>query len=195
MNKKQIKKNLKSWVDPAYFTEGKLWYKNAHEFCTMIATEFDMSVSMVAGVVSALSVAVKWDVNKQQAYNLIAAFHYTGNINGVILSTYKRQIRKALDILELPVNYDLNDIINILGKRAFKTKAFFWNLFCPQGGGFVVIDRHIFNAAGVKPLSGNRGQYNMIANCIYELSREYDIQSNYLQAAVWLNIKNNDTPF
>lgn len=194
MNKKQITKNLISWIDKKYYPDGRQWYRNANQYCQDMADAYEIPLSKVAGVMSALSVGVQWDVNQRQCSALIAAYFHTGRIDGLTLSTYKQQIRKALDILDLPDDFCIVDIENILGRRAFKTKAFFYTLFCPFGYDCVTVDRHIFTAAGLVPKSGNKGQYEMVVSCIQELAKKYRLRPFELQAIIWLNVVKNNIP-
>lgn len=194
MNEKRIMKNLESWISSEYKYAGGVWYKNAHKFCMDLSLKYGISLPKIVGVTSALSVGVQWDVNKRQAESIVAAFYHTGNVNGVTLSTYKRQIQKALDILELPDTCIPLAITDILGKRAFKTKAFFWNIYRPDLRASVTIDRHIFAAAGINVLPGNKGQYSILESCIKDLAYTQNMNPCELQAAIWLNIVDKNIP-
>lgn len=194
VNKKQITKNLESWISAEYKYAGSIWYKNTHTFCVKLALKYNMPLSKIAGVVSAISVGVSWDVNKRQAESIVAAYYHVGNITGITLSTYKRQIQKALDILKLPDKCIPLAITDVLGKRAFKTISFFWNIYRPDLKTHVTIDRHIFNAAGIRTLSGNKGQYQLIIECIKDLAYKYNTNPCKLQATIWLNVTNKNIP-
>ena len=205
MNKKTIKRNLEKVLWSAtdkQHAAGINWYCQAHKQINalwksihtdiMIGQDILISYPQIIGVISALSPACRWDDNIIQAKNLIRAYLATKKVRDVVLTTYKNQIKKAMAILDLPIDCDLLDVANCLGKRAFKTKAFLTNIYHPEDKTYVTIDRHIYDAAKVICKSGNKSQYEMLSDCIKELAKKYDYIPNQLQAIIWLVWKNQD---
>lgn len=194
LDKKKIRQNFRqiiSQATPQTLQDGKVWYIEAKRWSDIVAHDNNVDREIVIGVLSALSPGVKWELNARQAENLIHGYTALSDVNGVVISTYKRQLKKAIEILDLhETNYVESDILDILGKRAYKTKSFYENIMNPYCDIHVTVDHHIWNAAGLATKTWiNKGEYTTISKIIIELSREYDLVPCQLQAIIWLTYK------
>lgn len=182
-------------ASPDELSGGKYWYATASHWVDEIAAKYHVPCEIVCGVLSALSPAVEWELNKRQAEKLIHGYLTLSDVDGVVISTYKRQLRKAIAILDLiegwPDNYNEieNYVLTVLGDRAYKTKAFYWNIYNPHDPKFVTVDTHIWNAAGLTAKMINKGEYEAMSEIIQELSDESDYEPCQLQAIIWIVYK------
>ena len=80
-------------------SDGISWYRDALEFCETVALDYNLSVYVVAGVVTALSPRNKWDRNKQDAISLIKAFSEGTSIDDVKVCTFSSNKNKAVTII------------------------------------------------------------------------------------------------
>lgn len=191
VNSARIRKRLRAWYDLASaenIADGRAWYDNANRFVCAVAWKHDSSSRIVSGVLAALSPAVRWELNKRQAEALCQAHADGWDLKLVTLTTYKGQAEKAYRILrEQP---DVNGILNILGKHAFKTRAFFLNVYLQTQDYHVTIDRWIIRACGLRDfnIGGNGGQrrYNLLTDAIRTVAEEVNESARAFQAIVWL---------
>jgi len=187
---RRIKTRLEHWLGLAnagQIAKGKTWYTDARAFAMELGYTYCIPFTKVVGVIAALSPAVRWDANKQQAENLCRAFSDGGPLEAVVLTTYGKQAKKAMDILSAqPV-----DIRQKLGERAFKTRAFFDNICHTQFGSEVTVDQHIIAAAGFTDfwVQGARWCYKLIESVIQKIAEEHRMVPCQVQAIIWLTYK------
>ena len=55
---------------------GLTWYYEAHLFASLLSQRYNIGITKVAHVISALSPAVSWEKNKQDAQNLIKEYYH-----------------------------------------------------------------------------------------------------------------------
>lgn len=161
------------------WASGVAWYANARAFALRLAWRYSVPFETVCGVISALSPGVYWELNQTQAESLIR-----GDENPS-LSTYGRQVEKARRILSARLT-DVLAIRKILGRRAFKTWAFFDNIRNPESSE-VTIDQHIIDAAGLTTVwtKSARNCYYRLAAIIRQLAAHYCLRPYEAQAIIW----------
>lgn len=198
LGKRRIKRTFRkiiSQASPDELLAGKEWYLKASVWLDEIGVKYRVPCEIVCGVLSALSPSVEWGLNKKQAEKLIHGYLILSDVDGVVISTYKTQLRKAIAILDLievwqsDDNWNENYIPEILGRRAYKTKAFYWNIYNPHDPKFVTIDTHIWNAAGLVTKMINKGEYKAMSEIIQEISLAYGYEPCQLQAIIWVVYK------
>jgi len=183
---------LYNQCDNTTIDKGKNWYFKANKTALRIAKKTGYSLEVTSAIIALLSPAVSWPNNKLQAYHLLKAYQHSKKIDGLTLTTYKQQIKKALKLLDNPLLLTAD----IFGKRPFKTMAFYENIVNPNNPDFVTLDRHIFNALKLDMLSGNKTQYYNIVDAFKVASEKIsNIVPCQLQAVLWLNEKNSKIPF
>lgn len=121
--------------------EGMNWYQNAYEICVSLANKYDVTVDIVAGVISALSPNNKWNSNILDAEIMLRAYTHDIDYSQVKVSTYTINKDKAATILDLRLNRD--GIIKVL--RGNKTIAFFLCIASNGNSDTPCIDGHAFN--------------------------------------------------
>lgn len=192
----RIKRRLDHWyglADARHIWAGKAWYREAHQFALEITCVYDIPLYKVVGVIAAISPSIAWPVNKKQAEDLCRAYADNGILENVIVSTYGKQAMKARDILRTakgPI-----DTARLLGTRAFKTEAFFWNILDVTSR-HVTIDQHIIAAAGweKKWVQSARHCYTLIESAIADLAVKYKMKSYEFQAVIWITYKDLTNP-
>lgn len=204
MNKtlERVKDRLRHWYGLAevrHIASGKAWYREAHEFAVGLSETYDIPLYKVVGVIAAISPSVYWDQNKRQAEKLCQAYADGGPLEDVVVTTYGRQAVKARQILR-DAQHGIH-VNEMLGKRAFKTKSFYWNILRYPDSLAVTIDQHIISAAGFENrwVQGSKWCYNLLADAIRELAVELNLKPYELQAIIWITYKEivdtKDLPF
>ncbi len=191
-NAKRIKTRLSHWYDLAearHIASGKNWYREAHDFARELAHMHGVGFHRTVGVIAALSPSVFWELNKRQAESLIGAYADGADLTSVTVSTYGKQADKARRILTDAVS--CADVTDILGVRAFKTLAFFSNLYSYPDSLCVTVDQHIIDAAGYGRfwVQSAIWCYELLAEAICLLAKEVNLRPYEVQAIIWITYK------
>jgi len=158
---------------------GLNWYKQANVFCKEVAHNTGLKVETVAMVVSALSPAVSWELNKIQAEEMCNAFRDGLSLETVTTSTYENNRFKAWDILQ--------------GKKTItvkspKTYAFYKNLLLDIDS--VTIDRWMLRVMFNRPLKSLTPlKYRQCETILREAAIDLDLKPFQLQAITWEQIR------
>ena len=158
---------------------GLNWYKQANVFCKEVAHNTGLTVETVAMVVSALSPAVSWELNKIQAEQMCNAFRDGLPLDTVTTSTYESNRLKAWDILQ--------------GKKTItvkspKTYAFYRNIMLNVDS--VTIDRWILRVMFNRPLKSLTAlKYRQCEQIYREAAIDLDLKPFELQAITWEQIR------
>ena len=153
---------------------GLAWYQDAHDWCKDIATQHELSLETVVGIVAALSPACAWEKNLADALAIIQH----GEL--AIVSTYGLNKDKALVIL------DGSEPLDVLGGH--KVRSFYHNILCPNDTAHVTIDRHAIRvvAETTKLNVVPDKDYYLIADMYKDAARELELVPCQLQAIAWL---------
>ena len=171
---------------------GLNWYKNANTIVRRIAKSLKLSVSIVSGVMSALSPNNKWERNILDCEALCKAFVLGLDIEAVKVCTFNVNKIKAWGIL----NGDNVESVIVTNK----TLNFHLNIMYPTKN-FVCIDTHMLNVAihgfkrvalqaKTKAPTANDEAYYGLADAIVELAFEYGIVPCQMQAIIWAVYRN-----
>jgi hypothetical protein len=156
---------------------GLTWYVNANADCKRIATQLELPIHIVIGVVSALSPNNKWERNIINAKELCEAFINGQDMDSIKVSTYHKMKQKAWHILETMPTYD--ETITILNGK--KIVSFFRNISGDEQD--ITIDGHARN------IYYNDRQGLTTPNTNIKKSEYLDIQKAYARASKKLGIK------
>jgi hypothetical protein len=159
-------------------------------FCLGVALDTGTSIAKVAGVMAALSPATYWDRNKAETRAFVHA-RVNDTEPEINISCYLAQVRKADAIMDLSDDCTQYEVEIILGTRAFKTKAFFYNILNPVSGLHITIDRHIVAAAGAPNAlrSGRATPYRRLESAILNVANAVQRPGPEVQATIWLVVK------
>jgi hypothetical protein len=155
---------------------GLTWYAKAHAWAAELATEYDRSVSDIAGIIAALSPQTNWPDNQRKADQLIE----TGLTYGL-----GANVAKAGRILAG------EDPDEVLGGP--KVRAFWRTLADPTNTDDVVIDRHAFDAT-VGAVTDDKtrqralerkGGYERVADIYRSAARILGLAPSTVQAITW----------
>lgn len=151
--------------------EGMIWYTNANQYCQELAQEFNISLSKVAGIVSALSVLKEWGLNKRIAKQFLQG---------------KRNVHTGLQVRKAEWILEGKDIELCLG--GLKTINFFNNILSPDNKAFVTVDSHMHWMYKEYP-SLTPKKYNLIKNDFINYANQTNQIGCEVQACAWLVVK------
>ena len=197
---RSIGQNLRKWYDIAeakHKAVGESWYQTAHVFCLRLAETSGIPHRVICGVTSALSPNCSWEDNMVAAENLVTAHTDGVALATIPLPTYPKQAAKARRLLQWKDRWgrwpDSADIVRTLGKKALKTRAFYWNMFRPESSA-VTVDRHMCRIAGYSLADTSSGGphpalYKAIAEGIRRLAERLEMRPHVVQAILWVTYK------
>lgn len=160
-------------------SRGLNWYQHANVFCKEVAHNTGLSVETVAMVVSALSPAVSWELNKIQAEQMCNAFRDGLPLESVITSTYESNRLKAWDILQGK---------KVITVKSPKTYAFYRNLLLDVDS--VTIDRWMLRILFNRPLKSLTPlKYRQCETILRDAANDLDLHPFQLQAITWEQIR------
>ncbi len=154
-------------------TDGFSWYERAHNECILLSQVFELPLSKVVGVVSALSPNNKWHRNLHDTWNFLDKPHLNTKV-----CTFKNQRRKALSILKS----DGTDstILGIL--KGSKTQNFFNNILHYNSSDAVTVDLWAFRSVELDQSVKN---FKITATAYKNVADSLGIRPHQLQAVVW----------
>lgn len=177
-------------ADPDTFNDGLNWYNEAHSFCAITAIEHGLSLSSVAAIVAALSPAVAWEKNKEDAASLIV------DPENAIVSTYGKNREKAVQIV---LGADPDEILG-----GDKVISFYNNILYPERNDRVTIDRHAIRAAigdfdnssdYLVKYAYTPKRYANMANGYKLAAKQTNVLPHQLQAVAWLAVRGEEKYF
>ena len=127
-------------ASPVDTQEGTVWYNNAYQICWALSDKYNLPLSTVVGVVSALSPNNKWDRNIFDAENIIHA--YCMGYDYPKVCTFTGNKDKAITILECEIDSSDNICAILKGN---KTIAFFRGILTNGQCDEITVDGHAFN--------------------------------------------------
>lgn len=178
---------------PVDIQEGTVWYNNAHSICVALSDKYNLPLSTVVGVVSALSPNNKWDRNIIDAENIIRAYCFEYDYPKVC--TFGGNKDKAITILECEIDSSENICAILKGN---KTIAFFRGIFTNGECDEITVDGHAFNiwrglytslnevpAISDKLYKTVSDAYKAASEAIYDLTGD-DYSAAQIQAITWV---------
>lgn len=165
--------------------EGIEWYKQANLFCHGLSIKFEIELSVVCGIMSALSPGTNYEQNKKDVFALISA-NKDGGRRNVRFTTYGQNVLKAQDIYSGVRNpFEAFSV-----KTGAKTYNFFHNLLDPSSAEFVTIDRHAFTIATEQTYKGlTMKQYEKVADWYKRAADKLGLIPCQLQAILWVDYR------
>jgi len=187
---RNMRERLEMWLVRANSwerTQAMLWYRKANDVAVFLSAEYDITMEQAAAVLSVLSPGCPWEQNMTDANNVCQAWKqrtYDATVN-----TYGPQLGKAYRILDKGKGKNAQAIEKMIGKKAPKTKAFYWNILEPEKDTQVTIDRWILRALGM-PVNRTTPQlYKLGSEAIRQVARKYQVLPQTMQALVWVVIR------
>lgn len=188
---------------------GKVWYPRARMFAEHLAEIHGVSLSVAAGVISALSPGTEWSRNKRNADEFLSTYRKCGPcaLSRLDLTTYgSLPISKAHSIARG------KDVVSTL--HGPKTIAFYHAILNPLGRSHVVIDGHAKSAAlGVRygnhdgyndrgersqtapGIGVQRFEYPHLERAFLTAAQHVNLYPNEFQATVWIVWKRQPTGY
>ena len=160
---------------PVDTQEGTVWYNNAHSICQGLSDKYNLPLSTVVGVVSALSPNNKWDRNILDAEQTIKA--YCMGFDYPKVCTFGGNKDKAITILECEIDSSENICAILKGN---KTIAFFRGIYTDGQCDEITVDGHAFNIW--RGLYTSLNEVPAISDKLYKT-----VSDAYREAAVTIN--------
>lgn len=171
---------------PAQQRIGATWYVNAQKDAERIAEEYNIDVHIVAGILSVLSVGVRWRSCMESTS--IAIWQWRMGEPITSRGAYPKVIEKAERILsDMPCDDSMPDYIG--SQRALKTRAFYDCIMRPWRSDEVVIDRWMLHAAGRHTGRVGVVAYRAYAGQVREIAKREEIRPCQAQAITWVSIR------
>jgi len=183
-----MKKHILNWYKRADLNlkmDGLQWYEEANNFVqdTVDTCELNARYSF-SQVVSILSPQVDWETNKKNAVAVYQTWKNKGDVLGLKMFATELQKINALNALEGTYR---------IPEKARKTRSFALNIFKPDLGDSVTIDRHAVKVAlndlKAGGVSLTTKQYDLAADCYRKVADKIGIKPCQLQAVTWLQYK------
>jgi hypothetical protein len=178
---------------PVDIQEGTVWYNNAHSISQRLSDKYNLPLSTVVGVVSALSPNNKWDRNILDAEQTIKA--YCMGYDYPKVCTFGGNKDKAITILECEIDSSENICAILKGN---KTIAFFRGIYTDGACNEITVDGHAFNiwrgqytSLNEVPAISNKlyaevsNAYKAAAEAIYDLTDD-SYSAAQIQAITWV---------
>lgn len=160
--------------------DGLAWYDIAHQSCKDVAAKYNLPLTIVTGIVAALSPRMRWEDNIKYAEHFI---------NGLDIPVFKANLLKAERILAG------NDPLDVLGGP--KTRAFYQNLSDPTCNSVACIDSWMLRAAYSNlNLAGNvtAYEYTTIENAVKVIAKQIGLLPLQVQAIIWVAVRDGYKP-
>lgn len=152
--------NILRVYDRSKNLDGLNWYEEANELCFDLSLNKGVHIAKIAGICAALSPLKSWDLNKV----LLRDF-----LNGSRVGHTKLMIKKAIDVLNLPIDENLiENICDILNGE--KIKNLFLNIYAYNEVHAVTIDRHALSIACGFELNEEQKKALQLINTIFSSS-------------------------
>lgn len=148
--------------------EGKAWYYKARDYCVELSKEFEVEIEKVIGVVAALSVQKRWDLNKR-----IAKQYLQG----------KKDIHFKLQVSKCDWIMRGDDIEKCLG--GLKTVNFYHNILNPDDSNWATIDLWMLRIFNERPKVTPK-QYNQLKQVCIDYSKQIQWVTPTTQAVAWI---------
>ena len=162
-------------ASPVDTQEGTVWYNNAYQICWALSDKYNLPLSTVVGVVSALSPNNKWDRNIFDAENIIHA--YCMGYDYPKVCTFTGNKDKAITILECEIDSSENICAILKGN---KTIAFFRGIYTNGQCDEITVDGHAFNI--LRGMYTSLNEVPAISNKLYKA-----VSDAYKEAAETIN--------
>jgi hypothetical protein len=155
------------------FDSGMSWYERAHNECLLISQVFEVPLSIVIGIVAALSPSNKWKQNLKDTWSFLEE----PNVNTKVC-TFMNQRWKALEIYNTEgTDEEIKAILN-----GDKTKNFYDNILYYSSSDLVTVDRWAYRSVGLNPSKAN---FKKVEVAYKEVAEELDLRPHQVQAVVW----------
>lgn len=148
--------------------QGKMWYINARRFAEELSEEFNVPLNKIVGIISALSVQKRWDLNKK-----IARQYLQG----------KKDIHFKLQVSKCDWIMRGDDIDKCLG--GLKTVNFYHNILNPEDSNWCTIDLWMLRIFNERPKVTPK-QYNQLKQVCVDYSKQIKWVTPTTQAVAWI---------
>jgi hypothetical protein len=181
-------------VDKSTLNKGLNWYNNANRYAEYLSNTYKIDFDKVCAIISALSPACSWEVNKRDAEKMVLCYVWDLDYSYFNFSTYGTNVVKAWNILKYKGSERIEDKFFSL-KTGAKTYNFYLNIKNPLSKEYITIDRHAIAIFEGRKSSGSRKitpkQYKAIAEKYITTAKRLKLLPCQFQAILWEHHVNN----
>ena len=170
------------------YSNGRLWYLNAHHQCEYLAIKHSLPLNKVIGMTAALSPRNRWSRNLIDVENLLSHAGTFGinsdDIYDVKVATFNGNKIKAINILQDTSDVDMSSHLG-----GSKVISFYRCILNPSGQDVCLDGHSIAVASGTKRITGlslSGKHYLNLAALYVEAASQVNLTPSELQAITWL---------
>lgn len=146
--------------------DAAVWYNDAQEVALEVARNLETSLEVGASIVAAFSPRQTWGRNVINAIEFSHGNFVPGLANNMNMAV--KSLNMGFDAL-----------------NGQKTNAFARNIAGDTNA--VTIDVHMIKAAGLDASKGvNKTEYNLLADCVRIVAKEFGLAPSVMQALIWV---------
>jgi len=162
---------------------GIAWYKQAHYICKDLSKQYNVPISIVASIVSALSPRNRWDQNIKDTITVLNAIHNNLSPDDIKVCTFHKNKRKAFLLAQRKVQ---------ITEKSLKTFNFVRNIADLDDNSVTIDVWHLRACFGrtIKTVP-TKLAYQQIKELTINKAKEKGLKGFEYQAIIWNSIKNN----
>lgn len=162
---------------------GIAWYEQAHYICKDLSKQYNVPISVVASIVSALSPRNRWDQNIKDTITVLNAIHNNLSPDDIKVCTFHKNKRKAFLLAQRKVQ---------ITEKSLKTFNFVRNIADLDDNSVTIDVWHLRACFGrtIKTVP-TRLAYQQIKELTINKAKEKGLKGFEYQAIIWNSIKNN----
>lgn len=182
----EINSNLDKYfalATDADIDNGIAWYEQAHYICKDLSKQYNVPISVVASIVSALSPRNRWDQNIKDTITVLNAIHNNLSPDNIKVCTFHKNKRKAFLLAQRKVQ---------ITEKSLKTFNFVRNIADLDDNSVTIDVWHLRACFGrtIKTVP-TRLAYQQIKELTINKAKEKGLKGFEYQAIIWNSIKNN----
>jgi hypothetical protein len=182
----EINSNLDKYfalATDADIDNGIAWYEQAHYICKDLSKQYNVPISVVASIVSALSPRNRWDQNIKDTITVLNAIHNNLSPDDIKVCTFHKNKRKAFLLAQRKVQ---------ITEKSLKTFNFVRNIADLDDNSVTIDVWHLRACFGrtIKTVP-TRLAYQQIKELTINKAKEKGLKGFEYQAIIWNSIKNN----
>jgi hypothetical protein len=197
----QIAQTVRS-MDVADAVKAGGWYFDAHSFAAELASKYNTTIEIAAGIISAVSPRMPWLRNKHVAESILARMGEVASLSATDAASALKLGLGANVTMAIKIARGANIAETLTG---VKRRSFYNNIVAPTMNDSVTVDTWMIMAycnitgsdkakgldfvrANEKALKGTGSGYILIAEAVRMVATEMSLMPHQIQAMYWVAI-------